>query len=251
MDLTAYRASNSEQLRIADLLKLVPATVANALDIGARDGYISSRLADRAIQVTALDLEKPAIEDLRIHCVQGDITALNFADSHFDLVLCAEVLEHIPPQLLTQGCAELQRVARRDLLVGVPYRQDTRFGQTTCQACGAVNPPWGHVNQFDEKKLKGLFPNCTVESTSLVGTSEMGTNSISAALMTLAGNPYGTYSQEEPCVQCGKKLGGPSRRNLTQKIATRAATMARKVQQPFHRPRANWIHMLLRKRNNA
>jgi hypothetical protein len=251
MDLTEYRASTSEQSRIADLLNLVPSTALSALDIGARDGYISSLLADRAIQVTALDLEKPVIADMRIRCVQGDITALDFADSHFDLLLCAEVLEHIPPQLLAQGCAEIQRVARRDVLIGVPYRQDTRFGQTTCQACGAVNPPWGHVNRFDERKLKSLFPNCTVQSTSFVGTSEMGTNSVSAALMTLAGNPYGTYSQEEPCVQCGKDLGQPSPRTFAQKIATRASTVVRKIQRPFHRPHANWIHMLLRKRDNV
>lgn len=76
MDLTAYRNSPTEQQRIADLMRLLPQGVVTALDIGARDGYISSKLADRSMRVTALDLEKPQIADSRIQCVKGDITAL-------------------------------------------------------------------------------------------------------------------------------------------------------------------------------
>ena len=245
MDLTAYRNSQAEQQRIADLMQLVPQGVVTALDVGARDGYISAQLADRSMQVTALDLEKPVIADSRVHCVKGDITALDWADSSFDLVLCAEVLEHIPPQLLARGCAELQRVAKRYLLIGVPYRQDIRHGQTTCQACGGINPPWGHVNRFDEARLQALFPSCTFEQISLVGTAEMGTNAVAAALMTCAGNPYGTYSQDEPCTHCGAQLGRPPPRSLPQRLLTRAATLARAAQKPFHKSNANWIHLRL------
>ena len=248
MDLSAYRSSPAEQQRIADLMRLVPSDAVTALDIGARDGYLSAQLADRSLRVTALDLEKPAIADPRIHCVKGDITALEHADASFDLVLCAEVLEHIPAHLLARACGELQRVAARHVIVGVPYKQDTRHGQTNCQACGAVNPPWGHVNRFDEQRLLELFPGCAVESKSFVGTAEMGTNAFSAALMNLAGNPYGTYSQDEPCIECGAALGEPGRRSLTQKAFTRAATVLRNLQAPLHRPHGNWIHLLLRRR---
>jgi hypothetical protein len=247
MDLTAYRNSPTEQQRIADLMRLLPQGVVPALDIGARDGYISSKLADRSMRVTALDLEKPQIADSRIQCVKGDITALEWTDSSFDLVLCAEVLEHIPPQLLARGCAELQRVAGRYLLIGVPYRQDTRHGQTSCQVCGGINPPWGHVNRFDEARLETLFPGCTVDELSLVGRAEMGTNALAAALMSAAGNPYGTYSQDEPCIHCGEQLVAPPPRNLMQKLLTRTATLARAAQQPFYKSHANWIHLRLRK----
>lgn len=245
MNLAAYRSSPNEQLRIADLMKLVPPAVGTALDIGARDGYISSLLADRSIQVTALDLETPSIADLRIQCVKGDITALAFARESFDLVFCAEVLEHIPPGQLVQGCSELQRVAAQYLLIGVPYRQDTRVGQTTCQACSGINPPWGHVNSFDEERLQTLFPDFAVEKISFVGTADMGTNPISAVLMSAAGNPFGTYSQDEPCIHCGERLGQPKPRSLVQKLLTRAATLLRSAQKPFHHHRPNWIHMRL------
>ena len=39
--------------------------------------------------------------------------------------------------------------------------------------------------------------------------------------MDLASNPYGIYSQEEPCIHCGAKLKPPPQRNLFQKVVTK------------------------------
>ena len=35
--------------------------------------------------------------------------------------------------------------------------------------------------------------------------------------MDLAGNPYGTYGQEEPCIRCGQKLVKPQEFSLAQR----------------------------------
>jgi SAM-dependent methyltransferase len=246
-DLTAYRQRPVERQRVDDLLAMVPPGVRTVLDIGARDGHLSRLLANRGLQVTALDLEAPRIDDERIRCVAGDATALTYADGEFDLVLCAEVLEHIPSAVLARACGELQRVAAGWLVVGVPYRQDIRFGRTTCRQCGGGNPPWGHVNRFDERRLAELFGACRLQAQSLIGQAEMGTNALAAALMDAAGNPYGTYSQDEPCIHCGATLARPARRTLLQRVLTRVGTWARRAQVPFHRPHANWIHQLLAK----
>lgn len=251
MDLSEYRNSAREKERIGDLMGLLPSDVETALDIGARDGFISRLLAERLSQVTALDLERPAIDHDRIRCVKGDATALDFPDASFDLVFCAEVLEHIPPQLLGKACDELSRVSNRYVLIGVPYRQDIRMGRTTCRACGAKNPPWGHVNSFDENRLRGLFPSCAAVKRSFVGVADAGTNAISCLLMDMAGNPYGTYAQDEPCVHCGASLKAPPERNLLQKALTRAAFYARSAQAPFLKPHPNWIHLLLEKHGHA
>lgn len=251
MDLTEYRAGASEQARVADLLGLLPEHLGSVLDIGARDGYIARLLAGRAAAVTALDLAQPQIDDPRIRCVQGDATALEFADGAFDLVLCAEVLEHLPGALLDAACAELSRVARDYVLVGVPYRQDLRTDRTTCQQCGKTNPPWAHVNRFDDARLRGLFPACEVARTSFVGQTREGTNFLSAMLMELAGNPFGTYQQDEPCIHCGQALGSPPARSLLQRGLTRAAVCVRRVQLPFVKARPKWVHVLFRKRCQA
>jgi ubiquinone/menaquinone biosynthesis C-methylase UbiE len=250
MDLTNYRQSDLERQRTDDLLNLVrqvPVPRAHALDIGARDGFFSELLADRFDAVTALDLSSPKIAHDRITCVQGDITGLEFADNAFDLVFCAEVLEHIPPSLLEQAASELTRVSRKSVLIGVPFKQDIRVGRTTCLTCGGKNPPWGHVNSFDEQRLFRLFPDCEVKAVSFVGQNTSRTNVVSALLMDMAGNPYGTYEQEEECVHCGARLKRPPERTLIKKVLTKIAFVLRGLQKPFVRAHPNWIHVLFEK----
>ncbi|MDT8363399.1 MAG: class I SAM-dependent methyltransferase [Nitrosomonas sp.] len=247
-DLEVYRASEREQMRTADLFRLMPARgVGLALDVGARDGHFSRLMTQRFDKVVALDLVKPDFQIQGVDCVAGDATALAFPDAHFDFVLCAEVLEHIPPQKLATACRELARVCRGQLLIGVPDRQDLRVSRTTCQVCGRSNPPWGHVNSFDDRRLRVLFEGCAVREVSRVGVTNETTNALSAWLMDLAGNPYGTYGQEEPCVHCGAALGRPAPRALPQKLLTKLAFWIRSATAPLTKPRANWVHVLFSK----
>mgnify|MGYP001766486115 CR=1 FL=1 len=247
MDLEHYRASEREQLRTSDLLRLIPQHGQTALDIGARDGHFSRLLAERFDKVVALDLTKPPIEHPRIECVAGDATRLQFGDNSFDFVFCAEVLEHIPSDGLNISCSELARVTRQHLLIGVPYQQDLRVAQTTCSNCGTTNPPWGHVNRFDENRLQELFSTLYVETQSYVGETREITNWVSAWLMNIAGNPYGTYDQDELCVHCGLPLTPPPPRTVPQRILTRIACTLTKWQQAITAPHANWLHGLYRK----
>lgn len=245
MDLFEYRASSAEKQRTDDLLRLFPSSGKVALDIGARDGHFSLLLTERFDRVIALDLSRPEIDHPQVQCVRGNAAALEFADKSMDFVFCAEVLEHIPPAILATVCQEIERVASAKILIGVSYRQDIRMGRTNCTACGKTNPPWGHVNSFDESRIAALFVGCKVDSISFVGTTTNQTNAISTRLMDLAGNPYGTYDQQEPCIHCGSALAPPPQRNLAQKLATKAAFLARGATQIFSRPRSNWIHVLL------
>lgn len=247
MDLTDYRTSSSEQQRTADLLCLMPPKGRNALDIGARDGHFSLLMAARFEEVTALDLTKPSISHPKIQCVEGNAAAMQFTDSSFDFVFCAEVLEHVPPAALPTICQEIERVSGDRILIGVPYKQDIRVGRTTCYSCGKPNPPWGHVNSFDEQRIMNLFRHSKVEAISFVGLNSSQTNWLSAALMDFAGNPYGTYDQEEKCIHCGHRLIAPPRRNLFQLVATKCAFWSRKATELFVKPRGNWMHVVLRK----
>lgn len=47
VDLKAYRESKNEKERIGDLFRLIPERGSEALDIGARDGFLSLKLAER------------------------------------------------------------------------------------------------------------------------------------------------------------------------------------------------------------
>jgi SAM-dependent methyltransferase len=200
-------------------------------------------------EVTALDLEVPDFSSERVIKVAGDATSLQFADSSFDCVFCAEVLEHIPN--VEQACREIGRVAGHEVIIGVPYKQDTRVGRTTCRSCGGKNPPWGHINRFDEKRVVSLFAGLQPVSKSFVSLNHEVTNFVSAFLMDLAGNPWGTYDQDEPCIYCGAKLAPPAHRSLLSRILAAIAVRIGKVQSAVTKPHANWIHMVFVKSGNS
>jgi glycosyltransferase involved in cell wall biosynthesis len=247
IEMAAYRNTQSEQERISDLMNIIPKGKDSVLDVGARDGYLSRLLTEHFTSVTALDLEKPSIAHDRITCVEGNVTRLELASGSFDVVLCVEVLEHIPGKGLEQACRELSRVAKSHVVIGAPCRQDTRLGRTTCQSCGRSNPPWGHVNVFDERRLTELFLPLRKVGVTFVGSSRSRTNALSSWLMDVAGNPWGTYDQEEVCIYCGQEVGKPAERNLAQKLCSRLAFSLNAEQARFISARPNWIHMIFNK----
>jgi len=243
--LSRYRSNPAEVERTKDLLEIVPKEFTVALDIGARDGHFSSLLTDYFQTVVAIDLMAPEFNFERVERVQADATKLPFADRSFEVVFCAEVLEHIPD--LEDACSEIQRVARHAIVLGVPFEQDTRLGRTTCRNCGTVNPPWGHVNAFDEQKLSTLFSKCKISRKSFVGETKHRTNFLSAWLLEAAGNPWGVYDQEEPCIICGKHIDPPLERSLWQRLLAAGGERLHRVQQAFTPTRPNWIHLVLSK----
>ncbi len=246
MSLEKYRNSNKEKLRIQSLFGLMSMRGGIALDVGARDGYLSLKLADIFNKVIAVDLELPQVIHGRVECLIGNITCLDFLDNTFDLVLCAEVLEHIAKNELNIACRELARVTKDYLIVGVPCNQDLRLGKTTCYSCGEINPPWGHINKFDLHEIMKLFPNLIVDKVDYVCSSKSRTNFISSFLMDCANNPYGTYSQDELCVFCGNKLV-PPKPNVVHKILTKIALTLDVIQSFFVKETPVWIHVSFKK----
>jgi SAM-dependent methyltransferase len=191
------------------------------------------------LHVTALDLEKPDIPGCEN--IGGDVRSLPFPDRSFDLVFCAEVLEHVPN--VEQAAAEIVRVTRGRAVIGVPYRQDIRAGRVTCRACGRSSPPCGHINSFDEQRLKDLFGGMSLQRLELTGGQVNDrTTWIATALMDWAGNPWGTYFQEERC-PCGARFVAPER-TLPRKIAAKLAYTVTAGTRKLSRPHPLWMHAL-------
>jgi ubiquinone/menaquinone biosynthesis C-methylase UbiE len=246
-----FRMGEKEQLRAKDLMRIVPKGLCSVLDIGAKDGYYSRLLTDYFEDVTALDLELPTFHIKNVTNVKGDATHLDFPDNSFDCVFCTEVLEHVPE--VEKAAREISRVAKSHVVVGVPYRQDIRIGRSTCINCGKINPPWGHVNIFDEKRLRSLFGELTPVVASFIGTNKERTNPISTWLMDLGGNPWGAsgprgpYDQDEPCIHCGVKLSTASGRSFVQKALCALAGGLNQLQNIFVKSKPNVMHMVFRK----
>lgn len=237
--------SPEERERIEDLLRIVPKGQDTALEIGARDGRITKFLPAYFRHVTALDLERPPFSFDRVTTVMGDARHLEFPDQSFDCVFCTEVLEHVPG--VEKAASEIARVARRAIVLGVPYRQDTRIGRITCRHCGKPNPPWGHVNTFDEQRIRDLFPNWTFQTKSFIGVNRERTNALATWLQDLGGNPYGSYDQEEPCIFCGRKHVAPERGGFFSRVTVAAGVRLQKLHSRLTPPHPNWIHLVLRR----
>lgn len=89
------------------------------LEIGPGFGATTAVLADRPGELTVLELEPRYCERLRrelpgsVTVVQGDATAMPFADGRFSAVLCFTMLHHLPsPEAQDRLLAEAARVLR-------------------------------------------------------------------------------------------------------------------------------------------
>jgi SAM-dependent methyltransferase len=148
------------------------------LDVGCGEGRHVHASSLEPVEVVGLDLDPGRLRAARdgFHDVvaadartspeflRGDATSLPFADGAFDVIVCAEVLEHLPDY--RSAVAELERVLATGgrLAVSVPRAGPERV-------CWALSPEYhavegGHVRIFDGGELRA-----TVEASGLVCTA--------------------------------------------------------------------------------
>jgi ubiquinone/menaquinone biosynthesis C-methylase UbiE len=133
-----------------------------ALDLGCGDGRLSAELD--AAELTAADVSATALErarrrlpDARIVELEPD-AALPFGDGEFDLVLCAETLEHVRDvQLLL---SEVRRVLRPGATFAITTPANLPVGRRP-------NPLSPHLRFFTRRSLRNLLRELGFEVGSL------------------------------------------------------------------------------------
>lgn len=86
------------------------------LEVGVGDGVVCDYLKKRGVAVTTADVDSALKPD-----TVASVTRLPFPTGAFDVVLCAEVLEHLPFEEFPRALGELRRVARSFVVVSVPH----------------------------------------------------------------------------------------------------------------------------------
>lgn len=142
------------QLR-ALLLALLGRDRISVLDVGCGNGLITNFLPAN-VEVTGVDLSATALRHVRVAKKQGSITALPFADQSFDFVYCFDVLEHLTDGDMRIALQELQRVARKQVLVAVPLNEDIAANSVNCAHCGCTYHINGHLRSHDIAWLERL-----------------------------------------------------------------------------------------------
>jgi len=138
------------------------------LDLGCGAGRHAFEAARRGAEVVALDADHGELQGVRataaamaeageiqvpasITAAAGDATRMPFPDHSFDLVIAAEVLEHIPAD--QDAINEISRVLRPGGIAAVTV--PAWFPERVCWALSDDyhNVPGGHVRIFTRREL--------------------------------------------------------------------------------------------------
>jgi ubiquinone/menaquinone biosynthesis C-methylase UbiE len=131
--------------------------VHRALEVGCGEGVIADRLHRRFGEVVALDLPDAGLRaDWRGYAgprfLHANAQELPFGDDQFDVVVAAEVLEHLPDPV--KGLQEMARVGRRHLVLSVPrepvFRSCNMVAGRYVRDLG--NTP-GHLNHWSKRSF--------------------------------------------------------------------------------------------------
>jgi ubiquinone/menaquinone biosynthesis C-methylase UbiE len=146
--------------RMASLLKAAGAE--RILDAGCGEGFVISYLlqGNDGLTITGMDCSLEAIEMARqmvpgVLFDVGDLREMPYGDDSFDLVMCLEVLEHLPDP--HKGLRELRRVTSAHCLVSVPHEP---FFRATNFLRGKHVPAWGrdpeHLQHWTARQFRRL-----------------------------------------------------------------------------------------------
>jgi hypothetical protein len=199
--------SPREADRLAQTVALIPPDATSGLEIGFRDFRGTEHLAGR-LKLVSIDLPHAVAGRPPFRLVFGDIQNLPFRASSFDIVVCTEVLEHLSDAVLTHAVAELRRVSRRYILVSVPDRQKLQNGLFKCAQCFTVAHSMGHIQSFDEARLRRLFGGLILEKVISVGSAPgYGPDWLYRAANRIGGS---WNRHTETCPVCGSSGEAPT-----------------------------------------
>ena len=85
------------------------------LDAGCGTGWFSARAVELGAAVTSLDVGENLLKEVKKKCVStrvvGDVTALEFVDGSFDVIVSSDVIEHTPDP--SRAISEMARVLKK------------------------------------------------------------------------------------------------------------------------------------------
>jgi SAM-dependent methyltransferase len=144
--------------RIKAIKKLIPIGVKTILDAGCGDGKITNELARSAnCTIAGFDISEEALSYVQVPKFRASIDHIPMPDQAYDLVICTEVLEHLPPVVYKKALQELARLSKKYILIELPHRQQLAYGMERCSACGAKFHCNHHYRSCNAKVLRNLF----------------------------------------------------------------------------------------------
>jgi len=231
-------AANRE--RITQTLSLVPMGVQKVLDVGCGDGMVSRALVEAGLDVTGVDLSRSALRYFPGKSVLAPVDRLPFGNSVFDLVICAEVLEHLSEMTYDRTLKELQRVSSRYILISTPNMEWLSSGYVKCELCQCIYHMDRHVRVFDHAAHHKLFERFNLITTKSI--YNWGYWPLSAQLAWRLLGIYG-YKEGLTCPCCGHIGVERPPTDILSTVLFKIIRLASRMLQ-FGKTRAHWIASL-------
>ena len=147
--------SERDWRRIAWVINQIPEGTRTILDVGAGPGALINylTLSNRFERATAIDIRKYSkfvnlADEIDLQIM--DASSMAFEDSSYDCVICMEVIEHLPDTKMQPAIDELRRVAKKRLIMSVPFEEPEPL-------------PSYHLQRYDAERIQEVFPRAEYE----------------------------------------------------------------------------------------
>jgi SAM-dependent methyltransferase len=151
---------NDENIRESDRTRVIPKDVKSIVDVGCGNGIFVNYLTGTSRdfeRLLGIDRSNIALRFVKADKVRANIDALPFRAGEYDLVVCLEVIEHLPVKIYDLGLREICRVSNKYVLISVPNNESLRTSLIECPKCFSRFNPDYHMRSFDSKSMEMLL----------------------------------------------------------------------------------------------
>jgi SAM-dependent methyltransferase len=201
--------SDEDQNRIDTLTNNIDSLeVKSLLDVGCGNGLFLNFLAEnrkhKYTRLCGAERSESALKHVLTEKYQASIDNLPFKDNEFDIVCCLEVIEHLPIEVYQKAIQELYRVAKKYVLISVPYNENLELSLSKCPVCRTEFNPEYHMRSFDKAKISNIFSgfsNIQLLKVDCIDiTIMMGAKKIFPRIFRLLGHRFPNHTI---CPMCG------------------------------------------------
>ena len=140
----------SFDIRHRSIIDALPAygNISTVLDVGCGHGAVPRTLQKQGYKVTGLDIERRSswVDPQGVNFIEEDFMTSSALESSYDVVICSEVIEHLPNY--KSFYAKLLSMATERLIVTVPYERSFDMSGP---------PPVGHCNYWSMGSTPGFL----------------------------------------------------------------------------------------------
>jgi SAM-dependent methyltransferase len=204
-----YGTTPDYQERFEKIFEYISKEAHSLIDVGCGDCSVIRNLYNRMPELflVGMDTFQQSTNDGVYYC-QARLPLLPFPEKSFDVVISLEVLEHIED--IKKSINEIQRLARKQIIIGVPYLENLQTLSTVCNVCKKTSHAYGHLHSFAKNDMVDLLPDFEMEKWSLVGTIQRRVSCTGIFLEhNLAGSFY--HANQFICPFCGSKQSAERR----------------------------------------